>query len=137
MLNFTEQTGSGAVLLVWSFLAILTLNTYLYSLQPTIALKIAAETLISLRYKLRMLGIPIDGPSNVFCDNQSIVTNSSCPELPLKKKHISICYHCVSEACAAGIICIAYKNTKTNLADCLTKNLSGLVLKLLISKILY
>ena len=102
-----------------------------------IALKIATEMLIGFRYKLRMLGIPIDGPSNEFCDNQYVVTNSSCTESPLKKKHISICYHRVREACAVKVIRIAYKNTKTNLADCSTKNLSGVVLKLLILKIMY
>ena len=38
-------------------------------LSEFVALKIATEKLISLRYKLQMLGIPIEGPANVFCDN--------------------------------------------------------------------
>ena len=36
-----------------------------------IALKLSLEKLIGLRYKLRMLGVPLDGPANVFGDNDS------------------------------------------------------------------
>ena len=36
-----------------------------------IALRIAAEKCQGLRYKLRMFGVPIEGPTFVFCDNQS------------------------------------------------------------------
>jgi hypothetical protein len=50
-----------------------------------------------LKYKLRMMGITIDGPSYVFCDNQSVVANSSRPESLLKKKSNAIAYHAVRE----------------------------------------
>ena len=33
------------------------------------AMKAGVEMVESLRYKLRMFGAPIDGSSNVFCDN--------------------------------------------------------------------
>jgi len=58
-----------------------------------IAMHVATEMIEALRYKLRMFGIPIDGPADVLCDNQSVVTNSSVPELQLSKKHNAICYH--------------------------------------------
>jgi hypothetical protein len=51
------------------------------------ALKNAVELIESLRYKLRMFGVPIDGPSYVFCDNEAVYKNSSLPESTLKKKH--------------------------------------------------
>jgi len=44
-----------------------------------IALRIAVEKCQSLRYKLRMFGVPIEGPSLVFCDNQSVTNNVSVP----------------------------------------------------------
>ena len=88
-----------------------------------IALRIAMELIEGLRYKLQMLGIPLDGPANVFGDNQSIINNATIPESPLKKKHVAICYHRVREACAGGVIRIAKEDTKSNLADVLTKNL--------------
>jgi hypothetical protein len=34
-----------------------------------IALRIAKELIVALRYKLRMFGVPVHGPANVFCDN--------------------------------------------------------------------
>ena len=46
-----------------------------------------------LRYKLRMMGVPIDGPTSVFCDNKSVVTSNSVSNLTLAKKHLGICYH--------------------------------------------
>jgi hypothetical protein len=36
------------------------------------AIKNAVELTEALRYKLRMFGVPIDGPTNVFCDNEAI-----------------------------------------------------------------
>jgi hypothetical protein len=102
-----------------------------------IALRIMVEMLESLRYKLRMLGIPIDGPANAFCDNKSVVTNSTVPTSTLKKKHNSIAYHRVRESVAAGILRIAKVHTNDNLADILTKSLSGQLLKHHIQRILW
>jgi hypothetical protein len=58
-----------------------------------VAMHVAIEMIEGLRYKLRMMGIPIDGPRNVFCDNAAVVRNSTAPESVLKKKHNAIAYH--------------------------------------------
>jgi hypothetical protein len=100
-----------------------------------IAMRILVELLESMRYKLRMMGIPIDGPANVFCDNKSVVTNATLPTSTLKN-HNSIAYHCVREAVAAGILQIAKLHTSENLVD-ITKSLAGSQLKQLIQKILW
>jgi hypothetical protein len=84
-----------------------------------------------------MFGIPIDGASNVFCDNKSVVTNSTVPTSTLKKKHNSIAYHRVREAVAAGILRIAKVHTTENLADLLMKPLGAAQLKPLIQRILW
>jgi len=102
-----------------------------------VALRICVEMIEELRYKLRMFGIPIDGPANVFCDNKSVVTNASTPTSTLKKKHNAIAYHKVREAVAAGILRIAKVHTSENLADLLTKPLPAPALKNLIQKILW
>jgi hypothetical protein len=52
-----------------------------------IAMRIATEFIIALRNDLRMLGFPLVGPANLFCDNQSVVINSTVPTSMLKKKH--------------------------------------------------
>ena len=61
------------------------------------ALRVGMEMNEGLRYKLRMMGIPLLGPSNVLCDNHSVVDNASLPESQLKKKHLPIAYHYARE----------------------------------------
>lgn len=85
------------------------------------ALKTGMELLEALQYKLRMIGVPIDGYAHVRVDNMSVVRNSSVPESTLQKKSNSIAYHYVQSKCAADVARIAYESTKTNLADMLTK----------------
>jgi hypothetical protein len=67
-----------------------------------VALRTAVDMIEGLRYKLRMMGIPLDGSTSVFCDNEGVVKNTTAPESPLKKKHVAICYHRCREALAAG-----------------------------------
>ena len=87
-------------------------------------MRTALEMIESLRYKLRMLGVPIDGPANVYCDNEAVYKNTSIPESVLKKKHHSISYHRCREAVAAGTMRIAKQGTEKNLADLFTKILT-------------
>ena len=88
-----------------------------------VAMRIATELLILLRYKLRMFGVPLTGHSNVFCDNEVVYKNCSNPESQLKKKHQQICYHKVRNSAAAGILIVFKESTDTNLVDILTKSL--------------
>ena len=57
-----------------------------------------------LWYKLRMFGVPVDGPADVYCENAGVVKNASVPESMLSKKHNAINYHAVREAVAAAIL---------------------------------
>jgi hypothetical protein len=102
-----------------------------------VALRTARDLIISLRYKLRMFGVPIEGPTQVFCDNQGVVLNSSIPESVLTKKHNAINYHAVREAAAAGVLEVIKEDTKTNLADLFTKVLHADRRRELIGSILY
>ena len=86
-----------------------------------VAMRIAKDLVVALRYKCRMFGIPIDGPTNVMCDNKGVVNNTSMPQSTLGKKHNAINYHVVREAAAAGIIRVGKEDTATNVADLLTK----------------
>ncbi len=58
-----------------------------------VAAQIAVELIENLHYKLRMFGVPIDGLANVYCDNNSVCSNSTKPESTLKMKHNTIAYH--------------------------------------------
>jgi hypothetical protein len=99
-----------------------------------VALQTALDMIEGLRYKLRMMGIPLDGKTSVFCDNEGVVKNTTAPESPLKKKHVAICYHRCREFL---FIQLAKEDTKTNLADVFTKPLPGPRWKELLGWILY
>ena len=91
-----------------------------------VAMRILVEMLIGLRYKLRMFGIPIDGPYNVFYDNEAFSKSSMLAENTLKKKHLSIAFHQSREAVAAGVMLVFYEKTKSNHADLFTKVLNAI-----------
>eukprot|EP00804_Cyclotella_cryptica_P015347 CCRYP_007990-RF/>CCRYP_007990-RF protein AED:0.34 eAED:0.27 QI:0/-1/0/1/-1/1/1/0/117 len=88
-------------------------------------MKHGIENLSGIRYKLRMMGVPVKGASYVYGDNMSVVTSTSKPESTLKKKSNSICYHAVREAVAMGEALVAHIPTKKNLADLFMKVLYG------------
>ena len=88
-------------------------------------MRTAVDMIESLRYKLRMFGVPIDGPANVYCDNEAVYKNTVLPESTLKKKHHSIAYHCCCQAVACGVMRVAKQGTDKNLADLFTKVLSS------------
>ena len=102
-----------------------------------VALKTAVEMLEGLRYKLRMMGVPLDGPADLFCDNESVVTNTTKPESTLKKRHNAIAYHRCREAQAAGIVRIAHESGETKIADLFTKLLPGPRLRELVAMVLW
>jgi hypothetical protein len=90
-----------------------------------------------LGYKLQMMVVQVDCPTNVFCDKESVVKNSTRPESTLKKKHNAIACHQALEAQAAGVVRIATKEVgETNLADILTKFLPGPQLRQLCARVL-
>jgi hypothetical protein len=89
-----------------------------------VALRVARDLIAALRIKLRLFGVPLDGPTSVMCDNQGVVKNTSIPESTLTKKHNAINYHIIRESAAMGMIRVGKEDTETNLADLLTKILN-------------
>jgi hypothetical protein len=100
-------------------------------------MQIAVELIEALRYKLRMFGIPINGPTSVFCDNESVVINATHCESPLRRKHTSIAYHRCREAQAAKYIQIGFQRGRNNPADILTKLLQGPRMRALLRRLFY
>jgi hypothetical protein len=90
-----------------------------------VALQICKELIVVIHYKLRMFGVEIDGPANVFCNNRGIVKNVCIPESTFMKKHNAINYHAVREVVAAGILRVGKEDGETNLADQLMKVVTG------------
>ena len=102
------------------------------------AMKQCTEYVRGLRYKLRMMGIPVIGPTYIYGDNQSVLANTTIPDSTLKKKSQSIAYHFVREGVARDEWRTAYVNTHENPADLLTKPLpSGEKRKTFVQKIFH
>ena len=81
----------------------------------------ATEQIMDLRYTLRMMGIPLDGPAWLFGDNQSVITSSTIPHSNLNKRHNALSYHRVREAIAAKVLYFIHVDGKTNPSDIMTK----------------
>ena len=82
-----------------------------------VAMKQYYEYIRGLRYKLKMIGIPIEGPTCIYGDNQSVLANTTIPDSTLKKKSQSIAYHFVHKGAASDEWRTSY------VADLLTKQL--------------
>ena len=66
-----------------------------------------------------MFGVPLDGPSNVMCENQGLVNNMNLSQSTLVKKHNTLNYHVVRIEYEEGILRVGKEDTETNLADLL------------------
>jgi hypothetical protein len=71
-----------------------------------------------------MFGVPLDGPSWLFGDNQSVVTSSTLPYFTLSKCWNALSYHCIREVIAAGFTRYEHIPGVAKVADILTKALA-------------
>ena len=69
------------------------------------------------------MGIPNEGPTCIYGDNQSVLANTTIPDSTSKKKSQSIAYHFVHEGVTRDEWRTSYVNTHDNEADLLTKQL--------------
>jgi hypothetical protein len=90
-----------------------------------VAMKVGFENVRALRYKLRMMGVPVEEPAYVYGDNMSVIHNTQRPESTLKKKSNSICYHYIRECIAMGEALTAHIRSENNPADICTKIIPG------------
>ena len=85
------------------------------------AMRNSIELIAALRYKVMMFGVPIDGSTDIFLDNEAVYKNTSTPKSQLRNKHHSILYHMSREAVASGACRITKEDTDTNLSELFTK----------------
>ena len=84
-----------------------------------------------------MFSVPLYDSTKVFCDNKSVVNNSSKMESTLNKKHSAIAYHAVRWAVAAGVIVVGWIESGRNIADAFTKRLTMVVRNQLFEEWMY
>ena len=102
-----------------------------------VAMKTGVEALRDIRYKLRMMGVPLTRPTYLYGDKMSVIYNTSRPESRVKKKSNSICYHAVREAVASGECFTMHCKTRDNYYDMMTKLLYGQKKRDTVARILY
>lgn len=88
-----------------------------------IAARIDVEMIIEVRYKLRMLGVPIKKPSVLIGTIMTVVVSITSLLSISKKKHNAIAYHNVREAIAAEICNFTHIDIKLSIADILNNSL--------------
>jgi len=71
------------------------------------------------------MGIPIDGPTNMFVDNKSVVCNVKNLISPLNSRHNTVVYHKCHEEVATRTAHLTHDSRKENGSDRLTKILVG------------
>ena len=101
------------------------------------AMKTAVKLIESLRYKLQIFGVDLDGPTDVYCDNEAVYKNTSNPTSCLNKKHHSVSYHRCREAVACKTIRVSKEGTNTNLSDIFTKMMGAEKRESLLRKFTY
>ena len=87
------------------------------------AARLVGEQAIDLRYRLRMLGVQVIGPTVLFGDNQGVMYNISQPHSTLKKRHQAVAYHQIRELVTGNVLRFMWCKSEVNLADVGTKTL--------------
>ena len=85
-----------------------------------LAMKHCKEYIRGLWFKLKMMGIRINGPVFVYGDSQFVLANTTGPYSALKKSN-SIAFHFVWEEAARDERRTAYIESNENTSDSLTK----------------
>ena len=78
--------------IIWSSKRQNTVETSTFG-SELVALWIAVEQIQALCHKIRSSGTPIDGPADVFCNDESVTRTTRSPQDTLSKKHNAVSYH--------------------------------------------
>ena len=87
-----------------------------------VAARTCVEQIMDLRSTLRYLGVPIEGRSFMFGDNESVVNSSSKPESKLHKRHVALSFYHVREADASNMLSFLHIDGALNPANILSKH---------------
>ena len=79
-----------------------------------VAMNQCYDYLRGIRYNLRMMVIPCDGPSYIEGDNKYVLANTTIPGYALNKKNKHIAYHFLREGYYFGEWRTIYVNTHYN-----------------------
>ena len=80
------------------------------------------EQIVDLRNTLRYLGVPLHETSYVYGDNESMINSSKHGESKLHKRHNILSYHYVKSMISRGFLSLNHLDSKSNIADVVTKH---------------
>lgn len=89
-----------------------------------VAMRQCCEYIRGLRYKLRMMGIPVNNPAVIYGDNQSVLWNTSVPDSTLKKKSAAVAYNYCREGVSRNEWVTRFVMSKNNPGDIMTKSVT-------------
>ena len=108
----------------WLYKNQLTIETSVFEAE-FVSMKQGMEAVCGIRYKLRMMGMIISGPTYVYGDNMLVIYNTQRPDSTLRKKSNSVCYHAMCELVAMGESLTGHTPTAEKCADLSTKIIPG------------
>ena len=86
-----------------------------------VAMWIAKNRIVAIRYKVLIFFVLLYGPSNEICDNQVLFNKMGLTQSTFSKKHNIVNYHVVRKSDASGILRTGKEDMETNFADLMTK----------------
>ena len=84
---------------------------------------------------LNDLRIHVEKPMKLYCDNKSAINIAHNPVQHDRTKHVDIDRHFIKEKLDSGLICTPYVSTEGQLADVLTKGLTGHMFQRIVGKL--
>ena len=101
------------VVTCWSLTGSLDLPQSFGSVRDRVLLSLALMQPSFMQYILCAFGIHLDGPTQIFGDNFSVITIAKDPNAELKKKHVALSFHIVHKTINAGVIEPFWPNVMT------------------------
>ena len=86
---------------------------------------LGVRELLWLKIILEDLKFKWEGPMKLYCDNKSAIDIAHNPVQHDRTKHVEVDRHFIKEKLDSGLICTPFVSTDGQLADILTKGLSG------------
>lgn len=88
-----------------------------------IAASATCTQVLWMKRQLEDLGVKVEGPTPILCDNSSAINISKNPVQHSKTKHIDIRYHFLKDEVQKGTVQLVFVPTKDQIADIFTKPL--------------
>ena len=99
------------------------------------AMALGVCELLWLKIILDDLKVKWEGPMKLYCDNKSAISIAHNPVQHDRTKHVEVDRHFIKEKLDSGLICTPFVPTGSQIADVLTKGLSGSVFQMIIDKL--